>query len=56
MGLFLDSKAMRSGEKSMRLFALLLQEHPLQCKEFAAYLNNYHEQNLPIAVLLKQLA
>jgi hypothetical protein len=33
----------------MRLFALLLQEHPLQCKEITAYLKNYHEQNLPIA-------
>lgn len=40
----------------MRLFALLLQEHPLQCKELAAYLKKYHEQKLPEAVLLKQLS
>ncbi len=28
----------------MRLFALLLQEQPLQCKEKAAYLMNYRQE------------
>ena len=37
-------------EEKLRLFALLLQEHPLQCKEKAAYLKNYHEQSLRTAV------
>jgi hypothetical protein len=30
----------------VRLFVPLLQEHPLQCKEKARYVKNYHEKRL----------
>ncbi len=32
-------------QKRLRLFALLLQEQPLQCKEKAAYLKNYRQES-----------
>jgi hypothetical protein len=42
------------GGITVRLFALLLQEHPLQCKEKAAYPKKYHKQSLRVAVYLEE--